>query len=1056
MDVTVSRRQNNSELIKGKRWKRLELTKGMIKGKEECSIKKRKFPEDGVANDCDITDYGDGTKRLKSAKKQAYREFFQEMGNEIMEQDHMEKVRRSCGFPNGIEVGAEGSRGGLCLAWKKAINVTLRNFSKNHIDGKIKVSHENENIPVGNAQFKFEAWWITEESLEKEIKDCWESNTNPILEKLKNLQIHLSDWSRTIKTKREGLKKKLTKELEELMAKDNDDDTIARIISTMVDLNMEIDRDEIYWEQRARANWLKAGDKNSAFFHKFASSQQKINAISRLQLDDGGETTDEREIAETATSYFQKLFTSNKVGDLSYLLQGIKKNILPDKNVALLAAYTEEEVFSALKGMGATKAPGLDGFPAVFFQRYWHIVGKDVTKFCLGILNTDQSFGPLNSTDIVLILKIQNPVNLANFRPISLCTVLDKIVTKVIVNRLQDVIGGCINVAQSVFIPGRLISGNVLIAYEILHTFRKKRTGKNGYMAVKLDMSKAYDRVEWGFLKEVMLKMGFQEEVVRLILKCISTVSFAVSINGKRGRVFQASRGLRQGDPLSPFLFLLCSEGLPALMRLAKKEGVRSSNEMEKYLGLPNVIGRHRKESFQNLKEKLQLRIKGWSNRIREDYCKFLVAKSIQEERDSLVSMAILVPNKRRWRSVWVAKGVLGEGICWKMGMGSAISVLHDIWIPDLINPKLSSHANNLSDCKVADLIDESSRRWKSELIESTFPEYVAEKISRIPLAVESHDDRLAWRGEPSGEFTICSAYKLLQSIEMDPRAYAVQTDYKKFYKKLWLLNLPTKIKITTWKISWNYLPTRINMQYKKLSNNVICPRCGQGAETMNHLFRECPVSRSVLEELLFSEFLKDEYIEFSQWLTWVFEMTTLPQCEMFCCVLWVIWGARNKLVHEKVSRSGKEIARFINCYILEIKGVEEKLPKTLLEVQKWKHPLGNAIKVNFDAAYDEKFKKSAVGVVARNKNEIGDHYKVPKHIKNKLSQHVAVPSLQSDAAFDNPSIGVASNSPSTGAASSLGTSRHVTIFFTVFGQKLRVVSPMHHPPPIQMYHFGT
>ncbi|KAA3490116.1 reverse transcriptase [Gossypium australe] len=119
--------------------------------------------------------------------------------------------------------------------------------------------------------------------------------------------------------------------------------------------------------------------------------------------------------------------------------------------------------------------------------------------------------------------------------------------------------GTCIDQAQSVFVPGRLISDNILIAYEILHTFRQKRTEKKGYMAVKLDKSKEYDRVEWEFIKEVMIKVG---------------VSYAVIINGSRGRVFQPSRGLRQGDPLSPFLFLICSEGLSALMRSAKKNGL--------------------------------------------------------------------------------------------------------------------------------------------------------------------------------------------------------------------------------------------------------------------------------------------------------------------------------------------------------------------------------------------------------------------------------------------------------------------------------------------------
>ncbi|MBA0880329.1 hypothetical protein Goshw_001945 [Gossypium schwendimanii] len=245
----------------------------------------------------------------------------------------------------------------------------------------------------------------------------------------------------------------------------------------------------------------------------------------------------------------------------------------------------------------------------------------------------------------------------------------------------------------------------------------------------------------------------------------------------------------------------------------------------------------------------------------------------------------------------------------------------------------------NLSDVKVAELIDTNSRLWKKELIESTFSEEVADRILRIPLAAEPHDDLQAWNGEPSGEYTVRSAYKLLQSLDVDPRAYELQTEYRGLYKKLWLLNLPSKIKITVWKVTWNYLPLRANMQQRRLTNITFCPRCGNGTETMNHLFRECPVSVS----------------------------SDPVQCRIFCCTLWAIWGDRNGRVHKKVSKSGKEIVNFVHSYIRELNEIETRRQKVFPVVSKWKHPPYQFVNINFDAAYDERSSHAALGIVARN-----------------------------------------------------------------------------------------
>ena len=113
----------------------------------------------------------------------------------------------------------------------------------------------------------------------------------------------------------------------------------------------------------------------------------------------------------------------------------------------------------------------------------------------------------------------------------------------------------------------------MLVAYETLHAMHIRKKGKNGALALKLDVSKAYDRVEWGFLKGMMIKLGFPEVWVDRVMKCVSTPSFSVWINGKSYRNIKPSRGIRQGDPLSPYLFLICAEGFTSLLAKVELDG---------------------------------------------------------------------------------------------------------------------------------------------------------------------------------------------------------------------------------------------------------------------------------------------------------------------------------------------------------------------------------------------------------------------------------------------------------------------------------------------------
>ncbi|KAK5834916.1 hypothetical protein PVK06_010596 [Gossypium arboreum] len=317
------------------------------------------------------------------------------------------------------------------------------------------------------------------------------------------------------------------------------------------------------------------------------------------------------------------------------------------------------------------------------------------------------------------------------------------------------------------------------------------------------------------------------------------------------------------------------------------------------------------------------------------------------------------------WKSIFAARKVLEDGLGWKVGSGSQISILQDCWLPHWAGGKIQATPANSRFDRVSELIDYSTKSWKVDLISKCFTPLEAIAICYIPLSVYNSEDRMVWFADNSGRYTVRSGYRCLVGSWVED---TVNTDSSGVYKKIWELNLPPKIRIIVWQITKDYIPTAVNLYNRRISSSPSYPSYSEALENFMHTLLVCGPAKDVWQSMGVDWSNFNESMDFCTWINLVFQDRRHDFGEIATTTAWALWQARNKRTMEGKGQSAQDICSLTFSIIKEMRELKERIPALVNKMNPiWMPPQEHFVKVNFDAAFRITLHQPSSGFIIRN-----------------------------------------------------------------------------------------
>ncbi|GAU34591.1 hypothetical protein TSUD_15060 [Trifolium subterraneum] len=722
----------------------------------------------------------------------------------------------------------------------------------------------------------------------------------------------------------------LKKEVERLDLKREEGSLVGNENEVQKDTLLELrhllhSKDSLLFQQ-PRSRWLKEGDANTGYFHSCITSRKRSNVIGAL-LTDGGWVDKPREVRGEIVGYFKSHFA--EVRWRRPRLDGVEFPILTSlQSENLIRPFSADEVWSVVAESDGNKSPGPDGFNFAFLKGSWEVISNDVLAFMHEFHSSTLLPKAFSSYFVTLIPKILNPQSLGDFRPISLLGCFYKLVAKVLTKRLSTVMDSLTSKNQSAFLKGRLLVDGVLAINEVVDWVKKT---KKECLVFKVDFEKAYDSVSWSFLEYMLRRFGFDGKWRSWIKACVFSGSLSVLVNGSPTEQIDICKGLKQGDPLAPFLFILVAEGLGALMKkavgLGFYKGVQLSNSGAimshlQYADDTLFIGETCVENLWTTKAILR-----WFELISGLKVNFFKSKLYGiNEGGAFVNSAASFLNCKVGKLPFIYLGlpvganprrvatwnpvleVLQKRLAsWKnkyVSLGGRVVLLNSTekggW------PRGEGFADHeyLSFDKVemetiigGGVYLEECASGKEELRDLSVNVLT-------PIELTNVEDEWKCHYSIGGLFSVSSLYKFLSGIIIPP--ISLDPELVRDLGTLWESLAPSKVIVFSWQLLFGRIPTRVNLAKRGIVEhgyNSFCVLCPWSLECEGHLFGWCAFASTIWRKVF-------------NWFGWDEEMPRDPSeifqrfsrggasgrrhkglIAVWHSVVWTIWRARNELI---------------------------------------------------------------------------------------------------------------------------------------------------------------